>query len=69
MTVFEFIGQFFVQIDVFKLQEVFSEHGIRVIIEKRTDLKLPVTSYFTDLRPSRCAKKISKTVLKTRLKT
>jgi hypothetical protein len=33
-TVFEFIGQFFFQNDVFKIQEVFSEHdGIRVLIE------------------------------------
>jgi hypothetical protein len=30
MTVFEFIGQFFFQNDVFKLQEVFSEHEIRL---------------------------------------
>jgi hypothetical protein len=34
MTVFEFIGQFFFQNDVFKVQEVFSEHGIRVFQEK-----------------------------------
>jgi hypothetical protein len=33
MAVFEFIGQFFFQNIVFKLQEVFSEHGIRVFIE------------------------------------
>jgi hypothetical protein len=34
MTVFEFIGQFFFQNDVVKLQEVFSEHEIcRVFIE------------------------------------
>jgi hypothetical protein len=31
--------------------------------------KLPDISYFTDLRQNRCAKNISKTVLKTRLKT
>jgi hypothetical protein len=34
MTVFEFIGQFFFQNVVFKLQEVFSEHGIRVNNQK-----------------------------------
>jgi hypothetical protein len=34
MTVFEFIGQYFFQNDVFKLQEVFSEYGIRVFLEK-----------------------------------
>jgi hypothetical protein len=33
MTVLEFIGQFFSQNDVFKLQEVFAEHGIRVFLE------------------------------------
>jgi hypothetical protein len=32
MTIFEFIGQFLFQIDVY-LQEVFPEHGIRVFIE------------------------------------
>jgi hypothetical protein len=34
MTVFEFIGQLFFQNDNFKLQEVFSEHEIRVFFEK-----------------------------------
>jgi hypothetical protein len=34
MTVFEFIWQFFFQNDVFNLQEVFSEHSIRVFHEK-----------------------------------
>jgi hypothetical protein len=34
MTVFELIWQFFFQNDVFKLQEVISEHGIRVFQEK-----------------------------------
>jgi hypothetical protein len=33
MTVFELIGKYFFQSDVFKLQEVFSGHGIRVFIE------------------------------------
>jgi hypothetical protein len=28
MGIFEFVGQFFLQNDVFKLQEDFSEHGI-----------------------------------------
>jgi hypothetical protein len=35
MAVFEYIGPFFFQSDIFKLQEVFSEHGIRVFLEKR----------------------------------
>jgi hypothetical protein len=33
MTVFEFVGQFLFQNDVFKLQEVISELGIRVFLE------------------------------------
>jgi hypothetical protein len=33
MTVFEFVGQFLFQNDVFKLQEVISEFGIRVFLE------------------------------------
>jgi hypothetical protein len=33
-TVFEFIGQLFFQNDVFKLPEDFSEHEIRVFLEK-----------------------------------
>jgi hypothetical protein len=33
MAIFEFFGQFFFQNDVFKLQEDFSEHGIRVCLE------------------------------------
>jgi hypothetical protein len=33
MTVFEFIGQFFFQNDVFRLQEVFSELEIRAFLE------------------------------------
>jgi hypothetical protein len=35
ITVFEFIGQFFFQNDVFKLQKDFSKHEIRVFLEKR----------------------------------
>jgi hypothetical protein len=34
MTVFEFIGQFLFQNDVFKPQEVFSELEIRVYFDK-----------------------------------
>jgi nicotinamide riboside transporter PnuC len=56
-TIFEFFGQFYFQIDVFKLDEIFPELGIRGI------------SYFTDWRQTRGAKKVAKTVLKTRLKT
>jgi hypothetical protein len=33
MIIFEFVGQFFFQNDVFKLQKVFSENGIRVNLE------------------------------------
>jgi hypothetical protein len=33
MTIFEFVGQFYFQNDVFKLQEDFSEHGIREFLE------------------------------------
>jgi hypothetical protein len=64
MTLFEFLGQFFFCYDVFKLQEVFSEDGIRVYIESG----LGNNSYFTDFRQTRDDKKIPKTVLKTRLK-
>jgi hypothetical protein len=32
VAVFEFIGQLFFQNDVFKLQEVFSEHEIRLFL-------------------------------------
>jgi hypothetical protein len=35
MTIFEFIGQFYFQNDVFKLQEVFLEHGIRIFLENQ----------------------------------
>jgi ubiquitin C-terminal hydrolase len=33
MAIFEFVGQFFFQNDVFKLQEDFSEHEMRVFLE------------------------------------
>jgi hypothetical protein len=33
MAIFEFVGQFFFQNDVFKLQEDFSEHLISVFLE------------------------------------
>jgi hypothetical protein len=62
MTVFEFIGQFFVQNDVFKLQEVFSDHGIR--IEKG----LEASRHFLFYRFYRSDKNIPKTFLKTRHK-
>jgi hypothetical protein len=68
MTVFEFIGHFFIQNDVFKLQETFSEYEIRVLLEHGL-VSCPDISYFLDLRQFGDAKKISKTVLKTRLKT
>jgi hypothetical protein len=55
MTIFEFVGQIFFQNDVFKLQEDFSEHGIREWI-----WKFPVISYFTDFRQTRGAKKNQK---------
>jgi hypothetical protein len=33
MTIFEFIRQFHYENDILKLQEVFSDHGIRVFLE------------------------------------
>jgi hypothetical protein len=33
MTIFELVGHFFFQNNIFKLQEDFSELGIRVILE------------------------------------
>jgi hypothetical protein len=48
-----FIGQFYFQIHVIKLQRTW---------------RFPDIFYFTDLRPTRGAKKIPNTVLKTRLK-
>jgi hypothetical protein len=53
------------QNDVFKHQEVMSEHEIRVL----WTCKLPGISYFTEMREKSEAKKIQKTVLRTRLKT
>jgi hypothetical protein len=41
------IGHFFFQNDVFKLQEDFSEHGIRVFIENGLG-SLEDISYFAD---------------------
>jgi hypothetical protein len=66
MPVFEFVGQYFFQNNVFKLQEVFSELEIRVFLEN--GWKFPGISHFTDLRQTTGAKKILRTVLKTRLK-
>jgi hypothetical protein len=63
MTIFEFIGQFFFQNYVFKLQEDFLQLKIR-----RT-WQFPDITYFTDLIHTKDAKKIPKTVLKTRHKT
>jgi hypothetical protein len=60
---FGFIEQFYFQNDVFELQEVFSEHGIRVFLENER-WKFSGISYFTDLRQTREAKKITKTVLR-----
>jgi hypothetical protein len=34
MIIFVFVGQFFFQNDVFNFQEDFSEHEIRVFLEK-----------------------------------
>jgi hypothetical protein len=61
MAIFEFVGQFLFQNVVFKLQEA-PEYSLIM------DLKVSGISYFTDFRQIRGAKKISKTVLKTRLK-
>jgi hypothetical protein len=54
ITIFEFVGQFFLQNDVFKLQGDFSELGIRVFLENRLGIFAEI-SYFTDLRPIRGA--------------
>jgi hypothetical protein len=40
MTIFEVIEQFYIQNYAFKLQEVFSELGIRVFLEKREILEI-----------------------------
>jgi hypothetical protein len=37
LTIFEFIKQFDFQNDIFKLQEVFSELGVRVFLENRLE--------------------------------
>jgi hypothetical protein len=68
MPIFEFVGQFFFQNDVHKLQEDFSEVGIRVFLENG------LASLQTFLTLQTCDKpevilKIPKTVLKTRRKT
>jgi hypothetical protein len=34
INVFEIIGEFFFENDVFKFQDVFSEHGITVFLDK-----------------------------------
>jgi hypothetical protein len=44
MTIFEFTGQFLFQNDVFKLQEVFLEPGIRETVFK-TRLKTKEATY------------------------
>jgi hypothetical protein len=56
MTIFEFVGQFIFQVDNWACDQ-----------SERT-WKFPVISYFKDLRQTRGAKNIPKTVLKTRLK-
>jgi hypothetical protein len=58
MAIFEFIGQFLIQNDIFKNQEVFSELGIRVFLGN--GLGSCQTFYFTDLRQTKGAKKIPK---------
>jgi hypothetical protein len=61
-AIFELVGQFFFQNDVLKLQEDFLEHEIRVFLENGL-------GSFTDLRQTRGAQKIPKTVLNTRHKS
>jgi hypothetical protein len=66
ICVFEFIGQFFFQNDVFKLQEVISELEIRVFLENGAGR----FQAFLILQISdKQSKKIPKIVLKTRQKT
>jgi hypothetical protein len=67
MTIFEFVGYLFFQNSVFELQEDFSGHGIRVFFETGLG-SFQTFLIFPDLRQTKCAKKIPKTVLKTRLK-
>jgi hypothetical protein len=61
MTIFKLFEQFFFQNNVSKIQEDFSELGIRVFVEDGP-WKFPGISYLTDLRQTRGAKKILKTV-------
>jgi hypothetical protein len=53
---------------VFELFQSFQELGIKVILEIFT-WKFPGILYFSDLRQTRCARKISKPVLETTLIT
>jgi organic radical activating enzyme len=62
MTLF---GQPLLQNDVFKLLENFSDLGIRAFLENGLG-SFQKISYFTDLRQTRVAKNIPKTVLQTR---
>jgi hypothetical protein len=48
IAVFEYIGQFYLQNDDFKVQKVLSELEIKVFLENGLG-----SSYFTDLRQSR----------------
>jgi hypothetical protein len=66
MIIFELVGQFFFQNDIFKFQKGFSELGNRVILENGIR---SFYRYFTDLRQIIGAKKFPKTVLKTKFKT
>jgi hypothetical protein len=71
MTIFELAGEFFFQNDIFKLQEDFSGLGIRVIYEN--DIGSFQTFLILQIKEEpevffRGAKKISKTVLTTKLK-
>jgi hypothetical protein len=61
-------GQFFFQNNVFKLQEDFSELGIRVFLEEDLEVSRHFLFYIY-MRQTIAATKILKTVLKTRLKT
>jgi hypothetical protein len=67
VTVFEYIGQFLLQNDVFKLQDVFSELMIRVYLENGLGSFRHFLLYRFETN-QRCLKD-SKTVLKTRLKS
>jgi hypothetical protein len=67
MAVFEIIGQFFFQNDVFKTPKSLFRAWDQSIHWERT-WKLPDISYFTDLRQTSTDKKIPKTGLKIRFK-